>query len=50
MNSLSCLQHKDEFKPICTDNNINIEHGYTGSALIPNGTEIAQLMLFLLLM
>lgn len=40
MNSLPCIQLKDEFIPICTDNNINIEHGYTGSALIPNGTEI----------
>lgn len=40
MNSLHCIQHKDELNLICTDNNINIEHGYTGSALIPNGTEM----------
>lgn len=40
MNSLSCIQLKDEFNPICTDNNINIDHGYTGSSLIPNGTEV----------
>ena len=40
MNSLSCGELKDELNPICTANNINIEHGYTGSALIPNGTEV----------
>ncbi len=40
MNSLPCIQLKDEFNPICTDNNINLEHGYTGSALVPNGTEV----------
>lgn len=40
MNLLSSVQHKDEFNPICTDNNINLECGYTGSALIPSGTEM----------
>lgn len=40
MNSLSYFKLKDQFNSICTDNNINIEHGYTGSVLIPNGTEI----------
>lgn len=40
MNSLSYVKLKDELNSICTDNNINIEHGYTGSVLIPNGTEI----------
>ena len=40
MNSLSCVQLKDKFNPICTDNNINLEYGYIGSALIPNGTEM----------
>lgn len=40
MNSLSCVQLKDEFNPSCTDNNINLEYGYIGSALIPNGTEM----------
>ncbi|MDV4151767.1 DUF4489 domain-containing protein [Clostridium sp. AL.422] len=40
MNSLSYGGLKDELNPICTVNNINIEHGYTGSALIPNGTEV----------
>lgn len=40
MNSLSSSQLKEELNPICTDNNINIEYGYTGSALIPSGTEM----------
>ncbi|MCF0149481.1 MAG: DUF4489 domain-containing protein [Clostridium sp.] len=40
MNSLSCGELKDELNHGCTDNNINIEHGYTGSALIPNGAEV----------